>query len=211
MKTLGRTRAKTQMLRNARRFVEDEFGTGTASSKVTYNLKSFRGPVKKAFVNAGEKVPILLGFVLRKCGGAHVSLDAKQRKHLIYLAKKDPISAVHELSHVAYQKIRALRGMKNWDLADETIASSLCFEWALKNNEERYEKAIKRTPSFFVRIIKRIFRSLVTNTIDGLALARRMQRELTEDERIAIRKELLTKEFDSNESAQRWILSKLAK
>ena len=190
-------------------FVENYYGRGSATAKISKNPESIISAARKA--KEGEQ-DIFSEFEFRKAlgkaGGVHTT-RGKGRKQFIGLLEALPEIEVHERAHAAYARIKNQKGKKIFPLCSEPIAYSLMFEWMKKNNYSEYRKLLEENPNVVVafEILKRKkskkYDEREASKI-GFFVSLAMEKTFTEIEMKKLRQELFEKEFNSPAQLIEW-------
>ena len=204
-----------QSLGRARSFVEEFFGRGRASAKITFNLNT----VNRATVNylrATKKKQE--NFDFENAGAALIPLGSKGVKNILYLRKDQmdfPEFIIHEYAHAAYYRIRKRKGKRNVLLVSEILSYALHLEWLLTQNaRRRFERWMDKGEGHYVDLEEGNFMrdgsltsKVFTASKAGLALASGIFEKFPKESatRRLLLKDLMEKEFTTFKQAAAWI------
>ena len=200
-----------------RRFVEEFFGRGSASSKVTVNPNTIERALEKYMrEHKIRREP----FPVETASGISVNLGAKGSKgtkNIIYFdtkSKRSGETSVHEHAHAAYDRIRRREGKRSMALISEALSSSLALEWSLRQNKNMYRVYLLFFKKQYDKLLKgklkhtKTFRSkVITNSSAGEAFAYRIHTKFFDmpEVRRKLMRELMEKEFTTYKQVLDWI------
>jgi len=132
---------RAQNLRQARAFVETEFGRGSASVKVTRKPATAVRAIRNEDVRKRKKIaPLAASHTvghLEVIGGATViSMGKSGHKQVMFLPRDS--NAVHELTHAAYMRTRKRAGKPVFAMINETLGDGKQLDWNQMHNPREF-------------------------------------------------------------------------
>jgi hypothetical protein len=191
-----------------------------AKTKVTWNFQTAIKAIQKHYKQKGEGITsIELEKRYEKANG--VQITRRGRKSLVYFRYWKMSTMVHELVHVAYQRLMSLTKRNRSPLVEEILASSLSLSWLKMANTKKSVESLKsaiKEYQYQENQLKEVFkkekessmflnkdRSGTRNSQIGQAFALRIYREFTPSQRQHVLRDLLYANLSSATEAMGWI------